>query len=180
VKNFWGNFGMHVRAYTYIRHLGLPGLKRVSEDAILNANYVRVNLMDTYHLQYNRICMHECVLSSKNIKAETGITTKDVAKRLIDYGMHPPTVYFPLIVEEALMIEPTETESKETLDQFIAAMKAIAQEARENPDIVHSAPNTTELTRLDEVTAAREPNLRWKRPATPVDTPPLPEPALAG
>ena len=94
--------------------------------------------------------------------------------------MHPPTVYFPLIVEEALMIEPTETESKETLDQFIAAMKAIAQEARDNPDLVHSAPHTTELTRLDEVTAAREPNLRWKRPATPVDTPPLPEPALAG
>ena len=180
VKNFWGNFGMHVRAYTYIRHLGLAGLRRVSEDAILNANYVRVNLMDTYQLQYNRICMHECVLSSKNIKAETGVTTKDVAKRLIDYGMHPPTVYFPLIVEEALMIEPTETESKETLDQFIAAMKAIAQEARENPDTVHSAPNTTELTRLDEVTAAREPNLRWKRPATPVDTPPLPEPALVG
>jgi glycine cleavage system P protein (glycine dehydrogenase) subunit 2 len=180
VKNFWGNFGMHVRAYTYIRHLGLPGLKRVSEDAILNANYVRVNLMDTYHLQYNRICMHECVLSSKNIKAETGISTKDVAKRLIDYGMHPPTVYFPLIVEEALMIEPTETESKETLDQFIAAMKAIAREAHENPDIVHSAPNTTELTRLDEVTAAREPNLRWKRPAKPVETPPIPEPALAG
>jgi glycine dehydrogenase subunit 2 len=180
VKNFWGNFGMHVRAYTYIRHLGLPGLRRVSEDAILNANYIRVNLMDTYHLPYNRICMHECVLSSKNIKAETGVTTKDVAKRLIDYGMHPPTVYFPLIVEEALMIEPTETESKETLDQFIAAMKAIAQEAHEDPGLVHSAPTTTELTRLDEVTAAREPNLRWKRPATPVDTPPLPEPAMAG
>ena len=180
VKNFWGNFGMHVRAYTYIRHLGLPGLQRVSEDAILNANYVRVNLMDTYHLPYTRVCMHEVVLSSKNIKVATGITTKDVAKRLIDYGMHPPTVYFPLIVEEALMIEPTETESKETLDQFIAAMKAIAQEARDNPDLVHSAPHTTELTRLDEVTAAREPNLRWKRPATPVDTPPLPEPALAG
>jgi glycine dehydrogenase subunit 2 len=180
VKNFWGNFGMHVRAYTYIRQLGLPGLQRVSEDAIINANYLRVNLMDTYHLPYNRVCMHECVLSSKNIKAETGITTKDVAKRLIDYGMHPPTVYFPLIVEEALMIEPTETESKETLDQFIAAMKAIAQEAHDDPETVHSAPHTTELTRLDEVTAAREPNLRWKRPEQPVETPPLPEPALAG
>ncbi len=167
VKNFWGNFGMHVRAYTYILHLGLKGLKRVSEDAIINANYIRVNLQDTYHLPYNRVCMHEVVLSAKNIKQETGIRTLDIAKRLIDYGMHPPTVYFPLIVEEALMIEPTETESKETLDEFIAAMKAIAQEARDIPDFVHSAPHTTELTRLDEVTAAREPNLRWRRAETP-------------
>ncbi len=164
VKNFWGNFGMHVRAYTYIRHLGLPGLQRVSEDAIINANYIRANLSDTYNLPYNRVCMHEVVLSAKNIKQETGIRTLDVAKRLIDYGVHPPTVYFPLIVEEALMIEPTETESKETLDFFIQAMKDIAREARENPDILHSAPNTTEITRLDEVTAAREPNLRWRRP----------------
>ncbi len=164
VKNFWGNFGMHVRAYTYIRHLGLPGLQRVSEDAILNANYIRANLAGTYHLPYNRICMHEVVLSGKNIKQETGCRTLDIAKRLIDHGMHPPTVYFPLIVEEALMIEPTETESKETLDQFIAAMKAVAEEARTNPDILHSAPVTTEYGRLDEVTAAREPNLRWRRP----------------
>jgi glycine dehydrogenase subunit 2 len=164
VKNFWGNFGMHVRAYTYIRHLGLEGLKRVSEDAIINANYIRANLKETYWLPYDRICMHEVVLSSKNLKQETGIRTMDVAKRLMDYGMHPPTVYFPLIVEEALMIEPTETESKETLDTFIAAMKAIAEEAHTNPDIVHSAPHSTELTRLDEVTAAREPNLRWRKP----------------
>ncbi|HEX8599575.1 MAG TPA: aminomethyl-transferring glycine dehydrogenase subunit GcvPB [Chloroflexia bacterium] len=164
VKNFWGNFGMHVRAYTYIRHLGLPGLQRVSEDAILNANYIRANLMGTFHLPYNRICMHEVVLSGKNIKQETGCRTLDIAKRLIDHGMHPPTVYFPLIVEEALMIEPTETESKETLDQFIAAMKAVAAEARTNPDILHAAPVTTEYGRLDEVTAAREPNLRWRRP----------------
>ncbi|MDQ3704252.1 MAG: aminomethyl-transferring glycine dehydrogenase subunit GcvPB [Chloroflexota bacterium] len=164
VKNFWGNFGMHVRAYTYIRHLGLPGLQRVSEDAILNANYIRANLTGTYHLPYNRICMHEVVLSGKNIKQETGCRTLDIAKRLIDHGMHPPTVYFPLIVEEALMIEPTETESKETLDQFIAAMKAVAAEARTNPDILHAAPVTTEYGRLDEVTAAREPNLRWRRP----------------
>ncbi|MEO5952089.1 MAG: aminomethyl-transferring glycine dehydrogenase subunit GcvPB, partial [Chloroflexia bacterium] len=165
VKNFWGNFGMHVRAYTYIMHLGLKGLRRVSEDAILNANYIRANLKDTYFLPYDRICMHEVVLSGKNIKAETGCTTLDIAKRLIDYGMHPPTVYFPLIVPEALMIEPTETESKETLDIFIAAMKSIAQEARENPDILHSAPHITEVSRLDEVGAARDPNLRWKRPA---------------
>ncbi|HUP26897.1 MAG TPA: aminomethyl-transferring glycine dehydrogenase subunit GcvPB, partial [Chloroflexia bacterium] len=156
VKNFWGNFGMHVRAYTYIRHLGLPGLKRVSEDAIINANYIRANLSGTYHLPYDRICMHEVVLSGKNIKQETGIRTLDIAKRLIDYGMHPPTVYFPLIVEEALMIEPTETESKETLDSFIHAMKEIAREAREETEMVHTAPHTTELSRLDEVTAARE------------------------
>jgi glycine dehydrogenase subunit 2 len=167
VKNFWGNFGMHVRAYTYILHLGLRGLQRVSEDAILNANYIRANLSGTYHLPYDRICMHEVVLSGKNIKQATGIRTLDIAKRLIDYGMHPPTVYFPLIVEEALMIEPTETESKETLDQFIHAMKEIAREAQEDPEMVHTAPHTTELSRLDEVTAAREPNLRWKRPAAP-------------
>ncbi len=164
VKNFWGNFGMHVRAYTYIRHLGLRGLKDVSENAIINANYLRVKLMDDYLLPYNRVCMHEVVLSGKNIKNETGIRTLDIAKRLIDKGYHPPTVYFPLIVDEALMIEPTETESKETLDGFIQAMKEIAQEARDDPEMVHTAPHTTELTRLDEVTAAREPNLRWKRP----------------
>jgi glycine dehydrogenase subunit 2 len=164
VKNFWGNFGMHVRAYTYIRHLGLRGLRDVSENAIINANYLRAKLKDTYYLPYDRLCMHEVVLSSKNIKSETGIRTLDIAKRLIDKGYHPPTVYFPLIVEEALMIEPTETESKETLDGFIAAMKEIAQEAREDPELVHTAPHTTELTRLDEVTAARQPNLRWRRP----------------
>jgi glycine dehydrogenase subunit 2 len=108
--------------------------------------------------------MHEVVLSARNIKQETGIRTLDIAKRLIDHGMHPPTVYFPLIVDEALMIEPTETESKETLDMFIAAMKEIAEEARTDPDTLHSAPHSTEHTRLDEVTAAREPNLRWRPP----------------
>jgi glycine dehydrogenase subunit 2 len=164
VKNFWGNFGMHVRAYTYIRHLGLRGLQDVSENAIINANYLRANLKDTYYLPYDRLCMHEVVLSGKNIKSETGIRTLDIAKRLIDKGYHPPTVYFPLIVDEALMIEPTETESKETLDGFIAAIKEIAQEAREDPELVRTAPHTTELTRLDEVTAARQPNLRWRRP----------------
>lgn len=171
VKNFWGNFGMHVRAYTYIRHLGLKGLKRVSEDAIINANYIRANLKDTYWLPYDRICMHEVVLSGRNIKQQTGCKTLDIAKRLIDYGMHPPTVYFPLIVDEALMIEPTETESKETLDEFIAAMKAVAQEARTNPDLLHAAPTTTPVGRLDEVTAAREPNLRWRQPK-PVEVEP--------
>ena len=180
VKNFWGNFGMHVRAYTYIRHLGLAGLQRVSEDAILNANYVRVNLKDTYFLQYDRLCMHECVLSSKNIKQETGIATLDVAKRLIDKGYHPPTVYFPLIVPEALMIEPTETESKETLDGYIAAMREIAEEAYTNPDILHSAPHNAPVSRLDEVGAAREPNLRWRRPAASAPEPEAErQPALA-
>jgi glycine dehydrogenase subunit 2 len=180
VKNFWGNFGMHVRAYTYIRHLGLKGLQRVSEDAIINANYIRANLKDTYYLPYDRVCMHEVVLSGKNIKQETGIKTMDIAKRLIDYGMHPPTVYFPLIVEEALMIEPTETESKETLDAFISAMKKIAEEARTDPEMVHTAPHTTELTRLDEVTAAREPNLRWRRSTAQTSEAEQTEPALAG
>jgi glycine dehydrogenase subunit 2 len=164
VKAFMGNFGMFDRAYTYIRHLGLRGLKRVSENAILNANYIRGQLAGTYWLPYNRINMHEVILSSKNLKREYGIKTLDVAKRLIDYGFHPPTVYFPLIVEEALMIEPTETESKETLDAFCAAMKAIAEEARTSPEILNHAPHTTKFGRLDEVTAAREPNLRW-RPA---------------
>ena len=164
---------MHVRAYTYISHLGLRGLKRVSEDAIINANYVRVQLKDTYYLPHDRMCMHEVILSGKNIKAETGCSTMDIAKRLIDYGMHPPTVYFPLIVPEALMIEPTETESKETLDQFIDAMRKIAQEAHEDPELLHSAPHTTEVSRLDEVGAAREPNLRWRRSAAGAVAPEL-------
>ena len=162
VKAFYGNWGMFNRAYTYIRQLGLLGLKAVSENAILNANYVRARLKDTYNLPYDRINMHEVVLSGKNIKRDTGVKTLDVAKRLMDYGFHAPTVYFPLIVEEALMIEPTETESKETLDQFIDAMKAIAEEARTDPDLVHHAPHTTRFGRFDEVLAAREPNLRWK------------------
>jgi len=162
VKAFMGNFGMFNRAYTYIRHLGLPGLKRVSENAILNANYIRGQLAGTYWLPYDRINMHEVILSSKNLKREFGVKTLDVAKRLIDYGFHPPTVYFPLIVEEALMIEPTETESKQTLDEFCAAMKAIAAEARTNADLLNHAPHTSKFGRLDEVTAAREPNLRWR------------------
>ncbi len=162
VKAFMGNFGMFDRAYTYIRHLGLRGLKRVSENAILNANYIRGQLAGTYWLPYDRVNMHEVVLSSKNLKRDYGIKTLDVAKRLIDYGFHPPTVYFPLIVEEALMIEPTETESKETLDEFIAAMKAIAEEARTAPDVLNHAPHTSKYGRLDEVQAAREPNLRWR------------------
>jgi glycine dehydrogenase subunit 2 len=164
VKAFYGNGGMFWRAYTYIRQLGLPGLRAVSENALLNANYVRVMLKDTYWLPHEQLCMHEVVLSARKLAQETGIKTLDIAKRLMDYGFHAPTVYFPLIVPEALMIEPTETESKETLDQFIAAMKAIAEEAHNDPELVHNAPHTTKYGRFDEVGAAREPNLRW-RPA---------------
>ena len=164
VKAFYGNGGMFWRAYTYIRQLGLPGLREVSENALLNANYVRVQLKDTYWLPHDQLCMHEVVLSGRKLAQETGIKTLDIAKRLMDYGFHAPTVYFPLIVPEALMIEPTETESKETLDQFIAAMRAIAEEAHTDPELVHGAPHTTKYGRFDEVGAAREPNLRW-RPA---------------
>jgi glycine dehydrogenase subunit 2 len=165
VKAFYGNGGMFWRAYTYIRHLGLPGLKMVSENAVLNANYLRVMLEDTYWLPYHQHCMHEVVLSGRKLATETGVKTLDIAKRLMDYGFHAPTVYFPLIVPEALMIEPTETEGKETLDRFIAAMKAIAEEARTDPDLVHGAPHDTKYGRFDEVGAAREPNLRWRPPA---------------
>jgi glycine dehydrogenase subunit 2 len=164
VKAFYGNGGMFWRAYTYIRHLGLAGLKEVSENAVLNANYLRAELKDTYWLPYDQFCMHEVVLSGRKLAHETGIKTLDIAKRLMDYGFHAPTVYFPLIVPEALMIEPTETEGKETLDRFIAALKSIAEEARTDPELVHGAPHSTKYGRFDEVGAAREPNLRW-RPA---------------
>jgi glycine dehydrogenase subunit 2 len=161
----YGNFGVMVKAYAYIRSLGAAGLKEVSENAVINANYLKENLKDYYHLPYDRTCMHEVVFSGKRQKAE-GVTTLDIAKRLLDYGFHPPTIYFPLIVEEALMIEPTETESKETLDAFIDAMREIAREAEENPEVVHTAPHNTPVRRLDEVTAARKPDLRWKMKRT--------------
>ena len=159
VKSFWGNFGVLLRAYTYIRMLGEDGLRRATEDAVLNANYLRVKVGQNYPVKYDRICMHEFV--SMGDIAE-GIHTMDIAKRLIDYGFHPPTVYFPLIVHEALMIEPTETESKETLDAFADALEKIAAEAREDPELLHSAPHTTEVSRLDEVIAARKPVLCYK------------------
>lgn len=157
----YGNFGVMVKAYAYIRSLGAEGLKEVSENAVLNANYLKEKLKKYYHLPYDRPCMHEVVFSGKRQKAR-GVSTYDIAKRLLDYGFHPPTVYFPLVVEEALMIEPTETESKATLDAFIEAMITIAREVEENPELLHSAPHTTPVRRLDEVTAARKPNLRWK------------------
>ncbi len=157
VAPFYGNFSVCLKAYAYILMLGREGLMQVSEDAVLNANYVMRSLIDTYDVPVKRSCMHECVLSASNL-AEHGIRAVDVAKGLIDRGMHPPTVYFPLIVKESMMIEPTETESKETLDRFITAMKEIADLARENPDKLHEAPVTAPVRRLDETKAARDMN----------------------
>ncbi|MBI1886436.1 MAG: aminomethyl-transferring glycine dehydrogenase subunit GcvPB [Chloroflexi bacterium] len=160
---FHGNFGVLVRAYTYIRSLGAEGLRAISENAVVNANYVLARLKGAYHLPYGRRCLHEVVFSGSRQRAK-GVKTLDIAKRLIDYGFHPPTIYFPLIVDEALMIEPTESESRESLDAFCEAMLAIAREAEESPEVVKGAPYTAPLRRLDEATAARKPVLRW-RPA---------------
>lgn len=160
VKGFYGQFGLLVRAYTYILSQG-KGLREVSGDAVLNANYVRAKLRGMYEMPYDRICMHEFVLSGDRQKAK-GANTMAMAKRLIDFGIHPPTVYFPLVVSEAMMIEPTETESKETLDQFIEAMRQIAQEVETDLDAVLSAPHHTPVGRVDEVRAARSPVLRWR------------------
>ncbi len=157
----YGNFGVMVKAYAYICSLGAEGLKEVSENAVINANYLKEKLKAFYHLPYDRTCMHEVIFSSKRQKAK-GVHTVDIAKRLLDYGFHPPTVYFPLIVDEALMTEPTETESKETLDAYIDAMEEIAKEADENPEILHTAPHNTPVRRLDEVMAARKLDLRWE------------------
>ncbi|RMD97100.1 MAG: aminotransferase class V-fold PLP-dependent enzyme, partial [Deltaproteobacteria bacterium] len=161
LRAFYGNFGILVRAYTYIREMGPENLGRVAEMAVLNANYLLAHLEKHYHVPYPGRCMHECVLDDHRQK-RFGVTTLDIAKRLIDLGFHPPTIYFPLIVHGALMIEPTETESKETLDLFIAAMKEIAREARENPEAVKEAPVKTRIGRLDEARAARHPILRWR------------------
>ena len=154
LKGFHGNFGMFVRAYAYILAHGADGLKSVAENAVLNANYLRVSLKDSYHVKYDRSCMHEFVAQGD---ISEGVHTMDIAKRLLDYGVHAPTVYFPLIVKEALMIEPTETESKQTLDAFTDIMKTIYREAHEDPDLLHQAPHTMPLKRLDEVKAARHP-----------------------
>jgi glycine dehydrogenase subunit 2 len=160
VKTFWGNFGMLVRAWTYIRTLGAAGLREVSEVAVLNANYLRVKLQDTYPPAYDRICMHETVLKGQISEAPQA-RTLDIAKRLIDYGFHPPTVYFPLIVPEALMIEPTETETKRNMDLFVDAMLKIADEARQDIEILREAPTTAPVRRVDEVRAARQPILKY-------------------
>ena len=160
VKNFFGNFGVMVRAYTYIRSLGGAGLKEASENAVLNANYIMNALRGTYEIPHDRICMHECVIAPGELM-DYGIHTTDVAKALIDRGYHPPTIYFPLIVHEAMMIEPTESESRETLDEFIEAMKDIAREAKEDPESIHSCPKTTPIGRPDETAAARKPVVRF-------------------
>jgi glycine dehydrogenase subunit 2 len=140
--------------------MGSDGLKLAGETAVLNANYLQAQLKEDYNLPIDRICMHEFVLNSKGFE---GVHTLDIAKRLLDFGYHPPTIYFPLTIEEAIMIEPTETESRETLDSFIKVMKRIAQEARTQPELLLKAPTTTPVRRLDEVTAARKPILTWKQ-----------------
>jgi glycine dehydrogenase subunit 2 len=162
VRAFHGNFGMHVRAYTYIRSNGGAGLRAVGEDAVLAANYLRVRLADAYDLPYDRICKHEVVFSGRRQKREHGVTTLDIAKAILDHGIHPPTIYFPLIVEEALMIEPTETESRETLDRFADVMHEIAATAASDPAALKEAPVTTPVGRLDEAGAARHPDLRYR------------------
>jgi glycine dehydrogenase subunit 2 len=164
VRAFYGNTGMFIRALAYILANGPDGLRQTTEDAVLNANYIRKKLEDLYELPYNTPSMHEVVFSDKR-QAAKGVKTGDIAKRLIDYGFHPYTVSFPLIVPGALMIEPTESESVEELDLFIAAMRAIAHETETNPELVKSAPHSTRVSRLDEVQAARKPILRWKPPA---------------
>lgn len=160
VKAFYGNFGVILRAYTYILSMGAEGLKRVSEMAVLNANYLMTRLKGFYHLPYDQPCMHECVFTDRH-QEKHHVSTLDMAKRLIDYGFHPPTVYFPLVVKDALMMEPTETESKEGLDRFIETMITIAKEAEENPDLLRQAPTKVKVRRLDEVLAARKPKLKW-------------------
>lgn len=161
VKPFYGNFGIYLRAYTYIRTMGAEGLREVSEAAVLNANYIKASLKDHFEIPYEQYCKHEFVLSGSKQK-ENGVRTLDMAKRLLDFGVHPPTIYFPLNVEEGMMIEPTETESKETLDYFIKSMIQIAEEAKENLDTVLEAPHTTIIDRLDETTAARKPVLKFE------------------
>jgi glycine dehydrogenase subunit 2 len=161
VRSFYGNFGMLVRAFTYIRRMGRDGLTQVSRDAVLSANYLHARLKDTYDEAYPGPNMHEVVLSGRRQKRQ-GVKTLDIAKRLMDYGFHPPTVYFPLIVDEALMIEPTETENQDSLDAFVDALLAIDREVQESPELVTSAPHSTVVGRLDEVKAARQPDLRWR------------------
>ena len=178
VRSLYGNFGMFVRAYTYIRSNGDAGLRTISEDAVLAANYLRVKLHDVYDLPYDRLSKHEVVFSGRRQKREHGVTTLDIAKAILDHGIHPPTIYFPLIVEEALMVEPTETESLETLDRFVEVMREIAEQAATDPDTIKRAPITTPVGRLDEAAAARRPDLRHifasdpQAPSPPSDAPP--------
>jgi glycine dehydrogenase subunit 2 len=163
LRGFQGNYGTFVRSYAYIRSLGAAGLQDASEVAVLNANYLLARLgrvADLLPLAYGRLCGHEFVLSGAPMKRELGLKTLDLAKRLLDHGFHPPTVYFPLLVDEALLIEPTETETKETLDAFADAIVAILREGREDPEIARTAPHTTPVRRLDEAGAAKRPRIR--------------------
>lgn len=162
IKSFYGNFNVILKAYAYILTMGSDGLKKASETAVLNANYLMTKLKAKYNLSYSRFCKHEFVLAGLKEKSG-GVTTVDIAKRLIDYGIHPPTIYFPLIVKEAMMIEPTETEPKETLDEFIDIMNKIADEAVNSPELLKEAPHNTPVRRLNETQAARQPVLRWKK-----------------
>jgi glycine dehydrogenase subunit 2 len=164
IAPFYGNFGIILRAYAYMLMLGGEGLRRVSQNAVLNANYIREKLKGHYDLPFEQLCKHECVFSARRQAAMHdghGVRALDIAKGLIDRGFHPPTIYFPLTVPEAMMIEPTETESKETMDAFIAAMIEIAQLAKTNPQYIKDAPKTTPVGRLDETKAAREPDLAY-------------------
>jgi glycine dehydrogenase subunit 2 len=161
VQAFYGNFGVMVRAYAYIRQLGPEGLRRVSQNAIINANYLMKRLEPVFDLPYRQPCQHEFVLSGRNLRAR-GVRTLDIAKRLLDFGIHAPTIYFPLIVPEALMIEPTETESRESLDAFVEAMIQIAREAESEPELLKTAPHQTPVARLDEVKAAQDLKIRWR------------------
>jgi glycine dehydrogenase subunit 2 len=161
IKAYYGNFGMLVRALTYILTMGSDGLRQASEDAVTNANYLRVKLKDVYKLPFDQVCMHEFVLSG-DWQKKRGANTLAIAKRLIDHGYHPPTIYFPLIVSEALMIEPTETESRDTLDAFVASMREIAAEVERDPAFVAAAPHDAPIGRVDEALAARKPNFRWQ------------------
>ncbi|CAN5662469.1 aminomethyl-transferring glycine dehydrogenase subunit GcvPB [soil metagenome] len=165
VRSYQGSVGVLVRAYAYLLAHGASGLEEVSEDAVLAANYLRHRVEGTYDLPYSQVCKHEFVASAGRLRAETGVRMLDVAKRLIDHGFHPPTIYFPLIVDEAMLVEPTETESVETLDAFADALIAIAEEARSDPDTLRNAPHHAPVRRLDEASAARQPDLRW-RPMT--------------
>jgi glycine dehydrogenase subunit 2 len=159
VRSFFGNVGILVRGYCYLRTLGAAGVRAMSENAVLNANYLLAKLQDVLPVPQGDRCMHEFVASAKSLKEERGISAMDIAKRLLDYGFHAPTVYFPLVVPEAIMIEPTETESRETLDAFAQALREIV---REDPDFLHQAPHATPVSRPDEVRAARTPILKWE------------------
>ncbi|AAD35306.1 glycine dehydrogenase [Thermotoga maritima MSB8] len=162
VRSFFGNFPVLVKAYTYILTMGRDGLERVSEMAVLNANYLKKKIEKFLEIPYNGFCMHEFVASAEKVFRETGVRTLDIAKRILDFGVHPPTVYFPLIVPEALMIEPTETENKETLDKYAEILERVVKEAYENPDALKNAPHNTPVRRVNEVLASKKPVFRWR------------------